>query len=85
MRSVLKLPSIDRWGLPVGKYFIVAGPCSAESREQIMKIAKFLSSQGISCMRAGAWKPRTQPGSFEGFGEDALNWLTEAREINNNC
>ncbi len=75
-----RLESIDKCGLPVNPYFIVAGPCSAESREQILAIAKTLASEKISCFRAGAWKPRTSPGSFEGFGEKALDWLVEARD-----
>ena len=76
-----QLKNIDEYGLPVNPYFIAAGPCSAESREQILTIAKILASKGISCFRAGAWKPRTLPGSFEGFGEKALDWMVEAREL----
>ena len=78
-----QLEGIDRCGFSVKPYFIAAGPCSAESREQILTIAKALSSEGISCFRAGAWKPRTLPGSFEGFGEKALDWLVEARDLYN--
>jgi chorismate mutase len=81
MRSIVKSLTLDKWELPmIDSYFIVAGPCSAESRKQILMIAKTLVSDGISFMRAGAWKPRTFPGSFEGFGEEALDWLVEARE-----
>ena len=81
MRSIVQAVSLDKWELPMVPYFIVAGPCSAESRKQILMIAKALASDGISFLRAGAWKPRTFPGSFEGFGEEALEWLVEAREL----
>lgn len=59
---------------------IVAGPCSAESYDQVMQTAKALSDRGIKIFRAGVWKPRTRPGSFEGIGAPALEWLVEVRE-----
>lgn len=59
---------------------IIAGPCSAESREQVMKTAKALSSIGVNNFRAGVWKPRTQPGHFEGAGSQALEWLGQVHE-----
>lgn len=59
---------------------IVAGPCSAESREQVMTTARQLSEAGIKIFRAGVWKPRTRPGNFEGIGPTALEWLREAKE-----
>ncbi len=59
----------------------IAGPCSAESREQIIAIAEGLKAGGhTDCMRAGVWKPRTRPNMFEGVGEVALEWLCEAKE-----
>jgi len=81
MESFVQSVSLKNWGLPVDPFFISAGPCSAESREQILLIAKSLALDQISFLRAGAWKPRTLPGSFEGFGEKALDWLVEAREL----
>ncbi|MDR3329015.1 MAG: bifunctional 3-deoxy-7-phosphoheptulonate synthase/chorismate mutase type II [Prevotellaceae bacterium] len=55
---------------------LIAGPCSAESEEQLLDTARQLkASQRISYFRAGVWKPRTRPGSFEGMGEVALRWL----------
>ena len=60
--------------------FIIAGPCSAESREQVLGTAAALSGMGIRLFRAGVWKPRTKPGSFEGQGIPALEWLAEMRE-----
>lgn len=58
---------------------IIAGPCSAESREQVLATARGLASEGVQIFRAGVWKPRTYPGSFEGWGEKALPWLQEVR------
>jgi chorismate mutase len=60
---------------------IIAGPCSAESEEQIFKIAEFLATKtSVKTMRAGVWKPRTRPGGFEGHGENALRWLQAAKK-----
>ena len=60
---------------------IIAGPCSAESRTQVLETAKALSAIGVDVFRAGVWKPRTKPGKFEGMGEEALGWLKEAKEL----
>lgn len=59
---------------------IIAGPCSAESREQVMETSRELASMGVSAFRAGVWKPRTHPGCFEGMGAKALVWLAEAKK-----
>ena len=58
---------------------VIAGPCSAESREQVLSTAEALSAGGIRIFRAGVWKPRTRPGGFEGRGSVAFEWLQEAR------
>ena len=58
---------------------VIAGPCSAESEEQVMETAKGLSAFGIHVFRAGVWKPRTHPGSFEGAGTPALKWLQKVK------
>ena len=55
--------------------FVIAGPCSAESQEQTLSTARELKAIGISVFRAGLWKPRTLPGSFEGVGAKGLDWL----------
>jgi len=55
--------------------FVIAGPCSAESEEQVMTTATQLAKKGCHMFRAGVWKPRTKPGGFEGHGEKALPWL----------
>jgi len=60
--------------------FIIAGPCSAESEEQVMAIASFLKGTGrVNLLRAGVWKPRTRPGSYNGAGIKALKWLQRAQ------
>lgn len=60
---------------------IIAGPCSAESEEQILVTAKALAATGkVDIFRAGVWKPRTKPNTFEGMGEKSLPWLVEARK-----
>lgn len=62
--------------------FIIAGPCSAESEEQMMKTALRLKSGGrTNLLRAGIWKPRTRPNSFEGVGEVGLKWLVDAGRV----
>jgi chorismate mutase len=59
--------------------FLIAGPCSAESEDQLMETARALRLiPGIRVMRAGVWKPRTRPNAFEGHGEKALSWLVGA-------
>lgn len=57
----------------------IAGPCSAESREQTLMAARGVSEAGINIFRAGVWKPRTKPGTFEGRGTEALAWLQEVQ------
>jgi len=52
--------------------FVIAGPCSAESEEQLLSTAMGLKEIGIKVFRAGLWKPRTKPGSFEGVGAVGL-------------
>jgi chorismate mutase len=59
---------------------LIAGPCSAESREQVIETAKNLAKLKIDFFRAGIWKPRTRPGAFEGAGLPALAWMVEAKE-----
>lgn len=65
------------------RQFVVAGPCSAESREQVLSIsAEIAKHDNVQMLRAGIWKPRTRPDSFEGLGEVALPWLVEAGKLN---
>lgn len=59
---------------------VIAGPCSAETREQVMKTATELATKGVKIFRAGIWKPRTKPGGFEGVGVEGLAWLKEVKK-----
>ncbi len=59
---------------------IIAGPCSAETEEQVLKTAHDLAKDGIKIFRAGIWKPRTKPGGFEGIGAEGLQWLKRVKE-----
>ena len=70
----LNLPGSD------DRPFVIAGPCSAETEEQVMTTARQLASHGFRMFRAGVWKPRTKPGGFEGNGETALPWLKRVKE-----
>ena len=58
---------------------VIAGPCSAETEEQVLKIAHELKNSDVSIFRAGIWKPRTRPGGFEGVGAIGLKWLQKAK------
>ena len=70
----LNLPSDSK------RPFVIAGPCSAETEEQVMQTAKELAIKGCHMFRAGVWKPRTKPGGFEGHGEPALAWMAEVKK-----
>lgn len=64
--------------------FLISGPCSAETEEQVLTICKDLKANtNVSMLRAGIWKPRTRPDSFEGMGEIALKWLVDAGKETN--
>ena len=67
-------------GIEAERPIIIAGPCSAESREQVLSTAKALAAKGIKIFRAGIWKPRTKPGGFEGIGAVGLPWLKEVKQ-----
>lgn len=68
---------VSEWG---SKHLLIAGPCSAETYEQLYTTAKAVREQGIRLVRAGVWKPRTRPNSFEGVGEEALVWMDNIRK-----
>ncbi|MEE9348533.1 MAG: bifunctional 3-deoxy-7-phosphoheptulonate synthase/chorismate mutase type II [Flavobacteriaceae bacterium] len=59
---------------------VIAGPCSAETEEQVLKIAHQLTKTKATVFRAGVWKPRTRPGNFEGIGALALPWLQRVKK-----
>lgn len=71
----LRLPS-DNNERPL----VIAGPCSAETEEQVITTARQLADKGCRMFRAGVWKPRTKPGGFEGQGETALPWLQNVKK-----
>lgn len=70
----LNLPSDNE------KITVIAGPCSAETEEQVIETARQLAYKGCHIFRAGVWKPRTKPGGFEGNGETALPWMKRVKE-----
>lgn len=59
---------------------VIAGPCSAETEQQVMQTATELARNGIKIFRAGVWKPRTKPGGFEGIGAPAIEWMARVKE-----
>ena len=59
---------------------VIAGPCSAETEDQVLKIAHDLKNTDVSVYRAGIWKPRTRPGMFEGVGAIGLKWLEKVKK-----
>jgi chorismate mutase len=61
---------------------VISGPCSAETEKQVLETATRLAATGkVDMLRAGIWKPRTRPGSFEGIGTKGLPWLQRAKEL----
>lgn len=84
--TTFKLKTMDLSLIPLNikgcglRPFVIAGPCSAETEEQVMSTARQLASLGCNVYRAGVWKPRTKPGGFEGYGEKALPWLKRVKE-----
>ena len=69
-------------GVPVGgdEFVVIAGPCSVESRDQLLATARSVKQAGARMLRGGAYKPRTSPYDFQGLGEEALRLLAEARD-----
>lgn len=71
---------VGEWDIfPEGRPLIIAGPCSAESEIQVMETARRLKDLGIGVFRAGLWKPRTHPNTFEGVGAAGLKWLQRVK------
>ena len=66
-------------GMDPRRPLLIAGPCSAETEEQVMRTARALAAEGIRIYRAGLWKPRTKPGGFEGVGPEGLAWLARVK------
>ncbi len=81
MANKLDIVPLNDWGffhLPP-RPCVIAGPCSAETEEQVLATAEGLKEFGINVFRAGIWKPRTHPGSFEGIGVPGLKWLQKVK------
>ncbi len=76
----LELEPIILPGVENKRPLIIAGPCSAETEEQVMSTAKQLADKGLKIFRAGIWKPRTKPGGFEGIGVEGLSWLKQVKK-----
>ncbi len=76
----MELESIILPGIEVKRPLIIAGPCSAETEEQVMQTAYELAEKDVKIFRAGIWKPRTKPGGFEGVGETGLVWLERVKK-----
>ena len=81
MNQPLNIVPLDEWLPKKFDRFIIAGPCGAETREQVLGTAEEISILNkVSLFRAGVWKPRTRPNTFEGVGEPALYWLNEVKK-----
>jgi chorismate mutase len=80
MKVSLKLEKFEFKGISAERPLIMAGPCSAETEEQVMETARQLKNYGINIFRAGLWKPRTRPNAFEGVGKEGLPWLKRVKE-----
>ena len=76
----IQLEDTSKWPVAIEKPFIIAGPCSAESEDQMLKIGHALKSHQNLLFRAGIWKPRTRPNSFEGIGSVGLKWLSSVKK-----
>lgn len=80
MSVKLDLIKFEFDGVSKERPLIMAGPCSAESEDQVMETARQLKENGVMIFRAGIWKPRTRPNSFEGVGKKGLLWLKKVKE-----
>ncbi|MBR0501781.1 MAG: bifunctional 3-deoxy-7-phosphoheptulonate synthase/chorismate mutase type II [Paludibacteraceae bacterium] len=76
----MELKKLGLTGVEEKRPLVIAGPCSAETEEQVIATAKQLASNGVKVFRAGIWKPRTKPGGFEGNGIKALPWMQTVKK-----
>lgn len=74
----LDIVPLAQWSASGDQPLVIAGPCSAETEAQMLEAARQLAAVGVRYLRAGVWKARTRPNSFDGIGEDALTWLSNA-------
>jgi chorismate mutase len=77
----MDIKPINKWIPNLKRPLVIAGPCSAETEEQVLETAKAaVQIEDVRIFRAGIWKPRTRPNSFEGVGEEGLKWLKRVKE-----
>ena len=76
----LTIAPLSEWGLKEDRPLLISGPCSAETEEQLLETARQLKTTRTQIFRAGVWKPRTRPNTFEGIGVEALKWLKMVKE-----
>ena len=80
----MNITPLEKWIPGLARPLLIAGPCSAESEEQVLATARAIKAEGrATIFRAGAWKPRTRPYTFEGHGEEALKWIARAGQETN--
>src|SRR6202000_1393054 len=81
MKLNLNIQPLNSWIKTGSEPLLIAGPCSAETEDQLVATAHLLAKTGkVTALRAGIWKPRTRPGEFEGIGSIGLEWLNRAKE-----
>jgi chorismate mutase len=81
MELKIDITHVEEWPNHKGRPYLISGPCSAETEEQVMETAKQIAKiKEVSVFRAGIWKPRTRPNSFEGIGIKGLKWLRNVKE-----
>lgn len=81
MKNLVPILPIENWGDYKQRPLVIAGPCSAETEKQVIQTAlEIAESKKVDIFRAGLWKPRTRPGSFEGVGSVGLPWLKRVKE-----
>lgn len=76
----MELEKLNLPGIEEKRPMVIAGPCSAETEEQVLSTAHSLANRGVKIFRAGIWKPRTKPGGFEGIGKEGLPWMKRVKE-----
>ncbi|MCC8423648.1 bifunctional 3-deoxy-7-phosphoheptulonate synthase/chorismate mutase type II [Mucilaginibacter sp. UR6-11] len=80
MKLNLNIQPLNTWITATKEPLLIAGPCSAETEDQLVATAHLLKATGrVTALRAGIWKPRTRPGEFEGIGSIGLEWLKRAK------
>ena len=81
METKLNIASLKSWNVNNSHPLIIAGPCSAETEEQVLQTAMELAKHNVHVFRAGVWKPRTRPDHFEGVGSKGLEWLQKVKLV----